>query len=314
MRLFFLSFENSFERLGYSKQLMRERLAFESLITHKGQMASVQGAEHDAHERAPLSGTLGTLRPSPTKAEKEQGKGKGIIVDIREFSSQIPSLLHWHGLRITPATIAIGDYVLTPNVCVERKALPDLFQSLRSGRLYDQAVNLCRAYAVPILLIDFHSWREFGSSAYAGPSAAGDIHMKNVVSKLALLLLHFPSLRAVWSRNAQASASLFKALKQGQDDPSPPDTADLERLYSKGGLIAAGDTSKGGSDGLGAHRAVLDLARSLPGVRAAVDRRERALQTMSLRDLARASPDRLEAVLGGKHAAKDLNTFLDHRI
>ena len=311
VRLFFLAFENSFELLSYSKQLLRERDAFEFLITHKGQMVTTLGGDRP-HERAALSGPLQAGHSSGASSEDE--KGKGIIVDIREFSSDVPSLLHWHGLRITPATIAIGDYVLTPNVCVERKSLPDLFQSLRSGRLYDQAVNLCRAYAVPILLIDFHSWREFGSSAYAGPSAAGDIHMKNVISKLALLLLHFPSLRAVWSRNAQAAASLFKALKQGQDDPSPPDLADLERLYSKGGLLAAGDTSKGGADGLGAHRAVRDLARSLPGVRAAVDRREPALQSMSLRDLARAPVDRLEAVLGAKKAAKDLTSFLDHKL
>ena len=33
----------------------------------------------------------------------------------------------------------VGDYVLSPELCVERKSLPDLRQSLASGRLYHQA-------------------------------------------------------------------------------------------------------------------------------------------------------------------------------
>jgi hypothetical protein len=32
----------------------------------------------------------------------------------------------------------VGDYVLSPDIVVERKALPDLFASLGSGRLYHQ--------------------------------------------------------------------------------------------------------------------------------------------------------------------------------
>jgi hypothetical protein len=32
----------------------------------------------------------------------------------------------------------VGDYVLSPDIVVERKALPDLFASLGSGRLYNQ--------------------------------------------------------------------------------------------------------------------------------------------------------------------------------
>lgn len=34
--------------------------------------------------------------------------------------------------------LQVGDYVLSPDIVVERKALPDLFSSLGSGRLYNQ--------------------------------------------------------------------------------------------------------------------------------------------------------------------------------
>ncbi len=40
-------------------------------------------------------------------------------------------------------------------------------------------------------------------------------------SKLALLALHFPRLRIIWSRSLHATADIFRALKSNQDDPDP---------------------------------------------------------------------------------------------
>lgn len=67
-----------------------------------------------------------------------------VVVDIREFRSQLPMLLHTSGLQIIPATITVGDYVLSPDICVERKGISDLFQSFASGRLYNQIENMLR--------------------------------------------------------------------------------------------------------------------------------------------------------------------------
>lgn len=53
-----------------------------------------------------------------------------------------------------PVTLEIGDYVLTPDVCVERKSLPDLVGSLSSGRLFNQTRAMVRAYKVPVLLLE----------------------------------------------------------------------------------------------------------------------------------------------------------------
>ncbi len=38
-------------------------------------------------------------------------------------------------------------------------------------------------------------------------------------SKLVLLTLHFPRLRLLWSRSLHATADLFRALKEGRDEP-----------------------------------------------------------------------------------------------
>jgi DNA excision repair protein ERCC-4 len=54
---------------------------------------------------------------------------------MREFRSSLPSLLHGGGFNVIPVTISIGDYVITPEMCVERKSISDLIQSFNSGRL-----------------------------------------------------------------------------------------------------------------------------------------------------------------------------------
>ena len=58
-----------------------------------------------------------------------------IIIDMREFRSSLPSLLHASNLLVIPATLTIGDYILTPDICVERKSIPDLISSFNNGRL-----------------------------------------------------------------------------------------------------------------------------------------------------------------------------------
>lgn len=46
-----------------------------------------------------------------------------------------------------------------------------------------------------------------------------DIMQANIISKLSLLVLHFPRLRIVWSRSLHATADIFAALKANQDEP-----------------------------------------------------------------------------------------------
>lgn len=59
-----------------------------------------------------------------------------VVVDMREFRSTLPSLLHASKLLVIPATLIVGDYILTPDICVERKSIPDLVSSFNSGRLW----------------------------------------------------------------------------------------------------------------------------------------------------------------------------------
>ena len=83
-----------------------------------------------------------------------------MIVDMREFRSALPSLLHKRGIDIEPVTLEVfsslatpllsdllyqvGDYIITPEICLERKSLSDLIGSLQNGRLYTQATAMTR--------------------------------------------------------------------------------------------------------------------------------------------------------------------------
>ena len=55
----------------------------------------------------------------------------------------------------------VGDYILSPDICIERKSISDLIGSLNSGRLYNQAIAMTRYYSKPMLLIEFDQNKPF---------------------------------------------------------------------------------------------------------------------------------------------------------
>ena len=148
-----------------------------------------------------------------------------IVVDMREFRSELPSLIHRRGVEIDPVTIDVGDYILTPEICVERKSISDLIGSLQNGRLFNQATNMTRFYSRPMLLIEFDQNKPFALQGRYYLSR--DIASTDLVSRLQLLTLHFPSLRILWSPGPHATAELFEELKKGRPQPDPAAAASL---------------------------------------------------------------------------------------
>ncbi|CAN0061813.1 unnamed protein product, partial [Ectocarpus fasciculatus] len=106
--------------------------------------------------------------------------------------------------------IAVGDYVLTPHICIERKSLSDLFQSMSSGRLYNQGEAMLKHYKVPVLLITFNPNKAF--CLLGSGDLTSEIKLTSITSQLTLLTLHFPQLRILWSKSESATADMFKEL------------------------------------------------------------------------------------------------------
>uniref|UniRef100_T1HKQ6 DNA repair endonuclease XPF n=1 Tax=Rhodnius prolixus TaxID=13249 RepID=T1HKQ6_RHOPR len=223
LKVYFLMYGNSVEEQVYLTALRKEKQAFEYLIKEKSVILIYQ--QKRSKERSHYNGVVCTIYISPIKKSTRAGGGEvepitlpKVIVDMREFRSELPSLLYKRGIDIEPVTLQVGDYILSPEMCVERKSISDLIGSLNSGRLYTQALSMTRYYSKPILLIEFDEKKPFvlqGRYYLSSDASSNDIR-----SKLQLLTLHFPRLRIVWSPSPFATAQLFHELKEGKGEPS----------------------------------------------------------------------------------------------
>ncbi|XP_006812643.1 DNA repair endonuclease XPF-like [Saccoglossus kowalevskii] len=216
LRVYFLVYSGSTEEQQYLTSLRKESNAFEHLIKEKATLVIPEDINDMADIRSEVSSTSGVSSRKAGGQDKEPSKQK-ILVDLREFRSELPSLIHKRGIEIEPITLEVGDYILTPDMCVERKSLSDLIGSLNSGRLYNQCTSMSRYYAKPILLIEFDPNKSF---ALQPKTALGsEISIQNVSSKLTLLTLHFPKLRIFWCPSPHATAELFEEIKIGKEQP-----------------------------------------------------------------------------------------------
>ena len=76
-----------------------------------------------------------------------------IVVDEREKSSGIPDLLRKAGAVIDFAQLKVGDYVVSPEIAVERKTVHDLLSSIYDGRLFLQCSDLVKHYQKPLIVV-----------------------------------------------------------------------------------------------------------------------------------------------------------------
>ncbi|XP_042021263.1 DNA repair endonuclease UVH1-like isoform X2 [Salvia splendens] len=305
LKVYFLFYENSTEVQKFEASIRRENGAFESLIRQKSLMM-VSVSQDDQ-----FLGINSSLEPQSVTAQnmitRKAGGKKGvekemqIIVDMREFMSSLPNVLHQKGMRIVPVTLEVGDYILSPLICVERKSIQDLFMSFSSGRLYNQVEMMSRYYRIPVLLIEFSQDKSF--SFQSANEISDDVTPTSIISKLSLLVLHFPRLRIVWSRSLHATAEIFSTLKANQDEP---DEAKAIRIGvpSEDGII---------EDDIRAENfntSAVEFLRRLPGV---TDSNYRLImdKCKSLAEVALLPMEELAVLTGGHKAAKTLRDFLD---
>lgn len=300
LRVYFLIYSGSTEEQKYLTTLSKEKKAFEHLIREKATMVipeEREGREDTnldlARNLEPANATTNTRKAGGQEQPKEPSR---VIVDMREFRSELPSLLHRRGLDIEPVTLEVGDYILTPDMCIERKSVSDLIGSLQSGRLYTQCLSMTRYYKKPVLLIEFDPAKPF--SLMARSDFRHEISSNDISSKLTLLTLHFPRLRIFWCPSPHATAELFLELKQGRLEPDATAaqavTAESDTVTESADLYNPGP---------------YDFLLKMPGVNT---KNYRALlrNADSLADLAKLNQDKLAEILGNANNAKLLFEFL----
>lgn len=136
-----------------------------------------------------------------------------IIVDEREFRSSLPIALVQVGFKVIPALITVGDYVLSDEFVIERKAYSDLVGSLKSGRLLQQLQRMKNYYKKPLLLIEFSETDQFNLISAKDKNPV-------VMQKLMVILRCFPDIKVIWARNNLEAAKTLFDLSEGK---TPPD-------------------------------------------------------------------------------------------
>ncbi len=82
------------------------------------------------------------------------GERVTIVVDVRELYSQVVCELHALECEIVEKRLAVGDYVCSERVCVERKTAEDFTASVIDGRLFEQLAKMKESYEKPVLIIE----------------------------------------------------------------------------------------------------------------------------------------------------------------
>lgn len=292
LRVYFMFYGGSVEEQRYLSTVRKEKDAFTRLIREKGNMAILLTHESRGVDD-PQETFLRTLntRIAGGGRMKATAEPPRIVVDVREFRSSLPSLLHGRNQHIIPCQLTVGDYILTPDICVERKSIKDLIQSFNNGRLFNQCESMMMYYSTPVVLIEFDAHKSFTLDPFA--TFDGSIDMTNLQSKLVLLSLAFPKVRFLWSSSPYATAEIFEDLKSHQAEPDPfksvmyglDDTfrGSLTSGGSGGGVAGntgpSGNTvGEAGGGGTGATSALtlpdsitpssVDLLESMPGITA----------------------------------------------
>jgi DNA excision repair protein ERCC-4 len=210
LKVFFMTYDNSFEEQVYLTSLRREKEAFEKLIEQKASIAI------PVDERGLVVVDPEEIFFRNSSRNASQVQVKKVLVDVREFRASLPLLLYSRRIEIVPCTIEVGDYILSPDIAIERKSPSDLSQSLRSGRLYKQAQAMALHYKKPMLLVEFPQINSFSLT----------FGMDNefcTLKRLILLLIHFPQLSVIWSSSPTATAEIFEDLQRDKPAPSLED-------------------------------------------------------------------------------------------
>ncbi|KAK7426809.1 DNA repair protein RAD16 [Neonectria magnoliae] len=306
VRVYFMYYGGSVEEQKYLSSVRREKDAFTKLIKERASMSLVittdsHGAE-DAEEaflRTVNTRIAGGGRLAAT-AEPPR-----VVVDVREFRSSLPSLLHGRSMVIVPCMLTVGDYILSPNICVERKSISDLISSFKDGRLFTQAETMFQHYKSAMLLIEFDQNKSFTLEPFADLSGSvSSVAPTNVSSdlqsKLVLLTLAFPKLRIIWSSSPYQTAEIFESLKAQEEEPDPIAAV-------KAGLDK--DTKVGEQ---AFNQEPQDMLAIVPGV-TPQNIKTLAFETESIREVANMEVKELEPLVG-KTAGTQIHGFFNRNV
>jgi Fanconi anemia group M protein len=205
-----------------------------------------------------------------------------IIVDHREYRSNVVRNLTVKGTSVEPQQLDVGDYILSSRIGVERKKVEDFLESLMGGKLFKQIARLRDTYSRPIMIIegdDLYTQRNINHNAIFGSLAS--ISVDYGVSILS-------------TKNALETADLLNVI------------AKREQRDDKKVVAIRGEKTQ-----MSLRERQQFIIEGLPNVSAVIAKRLLS-HFGSIKDIANASIDELQQVKGvGKNIASEIINLLN---
>jgi len=169
LKVSILIYENTIQEDEIFSQKILEYNAFSSLYFISEKLFNENYSSISSNNNISSSSTsmdLSTIpffsSSSPSSSSFSKVTEMNVMVDIREFSSNLPFVLYsfssksssnsliynpdqstsHYNFHILPHQLIVGDYILNGDIGIERKGISDLIQSFNSGRLFNQVFLL----------------------------------------------------------------------------------------------------------------------------------------------------------------------------
>ena len=323
VRVYFMYYGGSVEEQRYLSAVRREKDAFTRLIREKGVSLDGRASAYrlrklTVSQNMAVTLTLDGKGPDDPQEQflrtvntRIAGGGRlaataeppRVVVDVREFRSSLPSLLHGRSMIVVPCMLTVGDYVLTPTICIERKSVKDLISSFRNGRLFNQAETMLQHYKHPMLLIEFDQNKSFTLDPFADHTASAITTAANpsdLQSRLVLLTLAFPRLKVIWSSSPYQTAEIFEELKKNQEEPDPVKAVQI-------GLVAGEDPNEQSF-----NLVPQDMLRAVPGI-IGKNMNRITLEVGNLLEVSNLEEEELDTMVG-KEAGRQVYRFFNRSV
>ena len=254
LKVYFMYYAGSIEEQRHLLAIKREKDAFSKLIKENSQLSHHFEAPEDISHFKNLAERkikMNKLNNRSTRNAGGQNKMQHftqdiVIVDTREFNASLPGLLFRYGVRVVPVMLSVGDYIVSPDTCIERKAISDLIASLQNNRLMSQCKKMVQYYKYAVLLIEFEENQSFSLEPFSERKnyrkmnlstthpISSKLSQDEIQMKLARIVMKFPTLKLIWSSSPLQTVNIILELKLGREQPDPNETASYGTHLRKG--------------------------------------------------------------------------------
>lgn len=246
-KVYFMYYGDSVEEQTHLTAIKKEKDAFTKLIRENAMLANHFETDEDLSHYKNLTERklkMSRLRNASTRmaggqAALQEYTQDVVIVDSREFNASLPGLLYRYNVRVVPCMLTVGDYIISPDICIERKSIADLIGSLQNNRLVSQCKKMSKHYKYPALLIEFDEGQSFSLEPFSERrsyrskelstthSIASKLSQDDIQLKLCKIVMRFPTLKIIWSSSPLQTVNILLELKFGREQPDPSKSVQL---------------------------------------------------------------------------------------